>query len=210
MRHLAHFKGEFSSWRTDEPRRRRFLSQLMTVIENHVEYTVASAVLMKHYRAMDQKYCLSEFMRPYTFAASTCVSSIIRWAKTTSYAASDVAYHFEKGDVDQADVARCWKSQFNDYRLSPVFLKKTDRHPGSAVCAPIRPFEAADLIAYENFKCNIKREGRQEGAVFLDELRKPLQRLLNLPGAKDWLYSRTSEIEAVCSLYGVAERGSSS
>jgi hypothetical protein len=204
MRDFAHHEGEFSSWRGDEPKRRRFMSGLINVIENRVEYTVASTVLMKHYKAADQKYCLSEFMRPYTFAASTCVGSIIPWARNSAYAPNEIEYIFEKGDADQNDVSRCWDSQFSDYSLSPIFLKKTDKHPGSQVSAPIRPFEAADLIAYENLKGNLKIENQDR--VYFDELRKPLQKLLGLPGAKEWKYSGLREMEAVCLTYGVPER----
>jgi hypothetical protein len=205
MKHFAHSTGEFSSWKNDEPKRRRFLSGLMYAIENHVEYSVASTVLMKDYRAIDKKYCLSGFMRPYTFAASTCVGSIIPWAAKSGYPADEIAYIFEKGDTDQADVVRCWESQFPSYRLSPIFLRKTDKQPGSEVCTPIRPFEAADLIAYENLRAN-KTIEIQGGDIFFDELRKPIQRLFNLPGAREWRRADLGEMEAICSRFRVAER----
>lgn len=206
MKDFAHSTGEFSSWKHDEPMRKRFLSGLILAIENHIEYTVASAVLMKHYKSVDQRYRLSEFMRPYTFAASTCVGAVTTWARASAYDPDEISYLFEKGDADQGDVTRCWDSRFPDSRLRPIFLKKRDKHPDPQVCVPIRPFEAADLVAYENLKGNLQIEN-SPGDVFFDQLRKPLQRLLDLPGAKkDWRYSGVKEIEDVCIKYNVSER----
>ncbi len=175
MRDFSQSKREFSSWRNDEPRRSRFLSGLIRAIENHVEYTVASAVLMKHYRSLDERYCISEFMRPYTFAASTCVGAIARWARESAHHPAGIAYIFEKGDVDQSDVGRCWDSEFPEARLSPIFLRKGDYHPDPRVCAPIRPFEAADLIAYENLKGNLQIES-SPGDVYQDQLRRLMKK----------------------------------
>jgi len=205
MREFAHSEGEFSSWKNDEPRRRRFLNGLMWAIENHVEYSVACSVSMKDYRAIDTRYRLTEFMKPYTLVASTCASAIIPWAKHKRQEPRDIVYIFEKGDVDQDDVRRCWDSQFLSYGISPIFLKKEDKLPASEACAPIRPFEAADLITYENFKANMTIEGRPE-EIFFNALRKPLQRLYQLPGAKEWQRFELGELEAVCSRYNVSER----
>ena len=83
-------------------------------------------------------------------------------------------------------------------QASPVFLRKIDRLPGFGVCKAIRAFEAADLIACENLRANMTIEG-QGGEVHFDELRKPMQRLLNLPGAKEWMRFDQERIEAACS-----------
>lgn len=205
MREFAHSEGEFSSWRKDEPRRRRFLNGLIYAIESHIEYSVASSVSMRDYRAIDAKYRLSEFMKPYTFLASTCASAIIPWTTQTQRALGDIVYIFEKGDADQEDVRRCWDSQFPSYGISPIFRNKKDRQPGSEVSAPIRPLEAADLVAYENFKVNSTLEKHDED-IFFDELRRPLQRLFQLPGAKDWQRAGLDVLAELCSRWKVPER----
>jgi hypothetical protein len=205
MKHFAHSENEFSAWRNDEPRRRRFLSGLMYAIEHHVEYTVACTVLMDDYKSVDQRYRLSDFMRPYTFAASTCVSAIIPWTRMARCNPREIGYIFEKGDPDQADVQRCWEELYPDAGIRPLFLRKVDRLPSSEDLAPIRPFEAADLVAYENHKANIRIEGRG-GTLFLDELRKPMQRLFHLPGAKEWRYSNVGDLEKVCMDFRVSVR----
>jgi len=178
----------------------------MYAIEEHVEHTVASTVLMRDYKAADKTYCLSEWMKPYTLVASTCVSAILPWATRAGEAPSEIAYYFEDGDADQSDVMRCWDREFPHYEIRPLFLKKRDTHPSSGVCAPIRPFEATDFIAYENLKANIKAD--RSGNIFFDDLRKPFQRLGRLPGASEWRRTGLEELDSICSHYKVSKRSS--
>jgi hypothetical protein len=205
MRDFAHSLREFSSWRNDEPKRRRFLSGLINVIESHVDYVAASSVSMTDYRAVNDKYYLQEFMKPYTLNASTCAGSIIHWAREKEHSENDIAYVFEWGDTDQSDVARCWDQRFPKNRITPIFLRKTDIPPGSQKAVKIRPFEAADLIAYENFRALIAIEDLNRQIQF-EELRKPMQRLYGLPGAKEWRSSDATSIENTCLLYKVPLR----
>jgi hypothetical protein len=83
MKHFAHFKGEFESWKYDEPRRRRFLSWLLEIIEGHALHTVAATVWMSDYQSVNRHYHLDDFMKPYTVAASTCMGAISVWAQAT-------------------------------------------------------------------------------------------------------------------------------
>jgi hypothetical protein len=205
MRDFCHSRGDFSSWRGDEPRRRRFLNRLMWIIEACAEYTVASSVPTADYKIADQKYCLSEFMRPYSYVATTCVSAIFPWARKMSVNPNNIRYIFEKGDADQTDLGRCWDSSFPDFMADPIFLGKWAKHPGSNVCAQIRPFEATDLIAYENYKANIVLE-RSGGEAFLSDLRKPIQRLRGLPGAENWRICNTQDLEKICVDFQVTRR----
>jgi hypothetical protein len=205
MKHFAHSEGEFSSWKDDEPKRRRLLSALLYAIENHIDYTAAVSVWMKDYNATDKHYRLSEFMRPYTLGASTCVSSILRWARASQLDAGGIAYIFEEGDTDQSDVSRCWRALFAEYNVSPIFLKKVDRFPGSEISAPIRPFEAADLVAYENLKANKSVENNR-GTLPFEKLRRPMQRMSKLPGAAEWRLFDLRDLAATCEAYLVPRR----
>lgn len=205
MKDFAHSKREFSSWWLNEPKRRRFLSALLETVENHIEYTVAAAVWIKDYNDADERYCLSEFMRPYTIGASTCVAGIIDWATEPPRGAGAIAYIFEKGDSDQNDVNRCWRALFPERSLSPISLKKIDKLPSSEICAPIRPFEAADFIAYESLRAN-KALVESGGSMFFDELRAPMQRMRKLPGAEQWRLFNLKDLEATCEAYGIQKR----
>jgi hypothetical protein len=205
MKDYAHSKRAFSGWKYDEPRRRRFLKALMQVIEEYIDWTAAASVSMDGYSCVDAKRCLSEFMRPYTFVFSSAVTSIMHWASAENRDSNQFAYLVEKGDNDQEDVNRCWRRDFPNTRISPIFLEKCDILPGSETWEPIRPFEACDLIAYENLKGNIAIE-QAGGEISIDRLRQPLQRMQRLPGASDWLTAHASELEKVCDLYCVAVR----
>jgi hypothetical protein len=204
MKDFTQSRREFSKWKLDDPPRRRFINGLIKIIEQYVEYTTASTVLLNSYADADQTFCLREFMKPYTLGASTCVSGIIPWAISRGHDPKRIAYIFEKGDADQSDVSRCWKAQFPEYEISPVFLKKRDRHPDPKACGPIRPFEAADLIAYENFRANIAAD--EDGNVYRDQLRGSFLRMENLPGAEGWAFQRKAEIGQICSHWRVPLR----
>jgi len=205
MSQYAHSTGEFAAWKNDEPRRRRFLSGLMYAIEHHIEYTVAAAVWMTAYRRIDQTYRLSDFMKPYTLAACTCLSLLLNWAKNGGFAANELSYIFEKGDNDQSDLARCCTSLFASHNITPGFLKKTDIRLPSEIPAPIRQFEAADLIAYESRKANMIVE-ENSGSAFLDEIRKPALRLSQLPGGSDWMTFDSADLVKTCNEFGVPRR----
>ena len=72
---------QFVLWKGDEPKRKRFLNGLLSAMERHVDYVVACSVSMKYYKAVNRKYGLDEFMKPYTLVASNCAGSIIHWAR---------------------------------------------------------------------------------------------------------------------------------
>lgn len=204
MKDFAHFKGEFESWKYDEPRRRRFLKWLLEIIEVHALFTVAATVWMSDYQSVDKRYQLNEFMKPYTVAASTCVGAISKWAAARGNDAADIAYIFEKGDTDQDDVNRCWNANFSEYRLSPIFLKKADQLPNRLTVEPIRPFEAADLLSYESLQTN--KTIKKHGSVFFEDLRRPMQKLSQLPGADDWKFFEEKDLEIACGIYRVPRR----
>jgi hypothetical protein len=81
MNDFAQSTGEFVLWKGDEPKRKRFLNGLLSAMERHADYVVACSVSMKDYKAVNRKYRLDEFMKPYTLVASNCAGSIIHWAR---------------------------------------------------------------------------------------------------------------------------------
>lgn len=113
--------------------------------------------------------------------------------------------HGDQRDSEPVENRLFWDTQFPEYEISPVFFKKRDRHPDSTACVPIRPFEAADLIAYENYRANISAE---DGNVYLDQLRGSFLRMEDLPGAQGWGFARGAELEEICRLWRVPIRAS--
>lgn len=207
MKDYAHSKREFSSWKDEPSKRRRFMSRLLTVIEENVEHTVAHAVSMREYRATDQSFYLSEFMRPYTLVAVGCVEMVRPWADSINHPARDIEYVFEKGDTDQSDFRRVWPKKFPTYE-EPIFRKKRDAESPSSIVKPIRPFEAADLIAYEYLRANATiedAESRGERPSWA-AMRKAFPRLMQLPGARTWRYFSPGDLAATCHTFSVQSR----
>jgi hypothetical protein len=198
MKDFAQCREEFSSWAEDEPKRRRFLNKLLWIIEDAVLYTFTDAVHMSDYRKLDLKYALSQFMRPYSLASLTCASGIIMWAEANGHSREDITYVFEHGDTDQADLRRCWNTSNPTLRSALLVKKKIDAYPDPEIVGPIRPFEAADLIAYEIHKAHISLQDGG-GHLFFDQLRRPMQRMAGLPGAQQWRIADLNTLDKICS-----------
>jgi len=64
MKHFAHSRGEYESWKGNTGRRRQFLARLIEVIRKRTKRNFASCVVMKDYRDIDSRYCLSERYKP--------------------------------------------------------------------------------------------------------------------------------------------------
>jgi hypothetical protein len=204
MKDFAHSRGEFSSWKFDEPRRRRFLNSLMWIIEETVEYSAAVSIYVGDYKRVDEKYRLSEWVRPYTLGCMSCAARIIPWAEEQQHNKNNLIWIFEKGDQDQNDLRKHWDIAYPDRFVDPIFLKKQDAY-GSKESRRIRPFEAADFIGYENLLAHrliVKKGGDQ---VFSD-LRKPMQRLSKINGGDLWGYLREAEIVSLCSMSNIQLR----
>ncbi|MGB8478765.1 MAG: hypothetical protein WCE63_07980 [Acidobacteriaceae bacterium] len=206
MRHYAHSKGEYEGWKDDQPKRRRFLNNLMWIIENYVEFTASDAVYTRAYNEHDTQFQLSESMRPYTLGCLAVVGRVFGWGKERNLSPADFVWLFEKGDLDQGDLRKHWGEVCPDSSVEPIFLKKKDKFPDTGVCKRQRPFEAADLVAYENLKAHRLLDERGDEPVFEDELRRPLQRMKRWPGAPEWGYFGSEGIARVCDRYAIAAR----
>lgn len=205
MKHFAHSREEFASWKDDAPKRRRFLGGLLWIIEDLVEYTATCAVYVEDYNRFDATYRLSEFMRPYTLASLTCGGHIVSWATDAAYHKNDIVWVFEKGDTDQRDLKARWDRMYPDLGVQPILCRKSDNFPDRSCFSPIRAFEAADLIAYENLQVH-KALQRESGLIHVDQLRKPLKRMESLPGAKHWGFFGQQHLQDLCSKYAVDSR----
>jgi hypothetical protein len=205
MKDFAHFKGEYAPFRQDELRRRRLLNALMWIIEELIEYTSAVAVYTDDYNRVDLKYMLSERMRPYTMGCLACASHVAVWAKANDHPKNEIAWFFEKGDQDQDDLRKHWDIAYPDAAVEPVFLKKVDEHLGDKP-RRIRPFEAADLIGYENLHAHriLGKSANKKIPYF--ELRKPKQRMSKAMGADRWGYLSETEMLRACPKWGIPAR----
>jgi hypothetical protein len=196
MKHFAHSRGEFEPWRNDQPKRRRFLNALLWIIEELIEYTAAVSVYTRDFVTVDSQYRLSESMRPYTMGCLGCASRVRTWTNLQGHDKNDSIWIFEKGDRDQSDLRKHWDIAYPDAAVKPIFLKKNDKYLADE-CRRIRPFEAADLIGYENLHAHRLIERRQGEQVF-EDLRKPMQRMFRMAGADKWGYFSEQEMLSAC------------
>lgn len=174
MKHFAHSRGEYSKWKDDEKKRQAFLGKLIKIIKRRTARSFASAVRMEDYRKVDLRFQISEYTRPYPLAAMTCVTKLIKTPTLAGVDKNQILYVFEHGDQDQGQLA---KTMEEAYRITPVFWKK-DRSVA---------FQAADLLAYEQFNVNtaLSKLAAKEVLEF-EKLRFPLRALSEMPGSEDW------------------------
>jgi hypothetical protein len=174
MRHFAHSLKEFVDWKGDESRRVAFLKALIAVMQLRVRHSFANAVVMKDYNDTASRY--GTVFTPFALPGCTCIAKVQRWAKKWGIDEGSIEYIFEDGDKDKNDLAR---SADKHCHVKPIFMKKTE----SIV------FQAADLLAYEYLSSNRKIYEVGVGILSLGDMRKPLQRLNDIPNgtdAEDW------------------------
>jgi hypothetical protein len=108
--------------------------------------------------------------------------------------------------MDQDQLRNEWRRNIPTLRVDAIFLEKCDSYPPGSPEKRIRQFVAGDFIAYENLKANNRIVEREGGDVFFDELRKPMQRMKQLPGADGWRFLDFSHMEDLCQRWQVPLR----
>ncbi len=109
---------------------------------------------------------LREHYTPFGIAANSSIVKVGRWADRSQIPREDVALMFEDGAADKKAFVREAKEHLGA-KITSAFAKK----------AEYAAFQAADLLAFEYLLSN--RRIAAAGPVFFEELRKPLQALLN-------------------------------
>ena len=167
MRTFAHSINEFATWKGDGQRRIRFLEALMGVIRIRTRTSFATAVLINGFEDVANQYPdIREHYTPFGIAANSSIVKVVRWADRSQIPRADVALMFEDGAADKKAFVREAKEHLG-VEITSAFAKK----------AEYAAFQAADLLAFEYLLSN--RRIAAAGPVFFDELRKPLQALLN-------------------------------
>jgi len=113
------------------------------------------------------------------------------WANKWEHDISAIDQIFENGDEGKGDLFRLSSTLLS---VDPIFKPKE-----WSVA-----FQAADLIAYEHYKANLKLVDSQRG----DELalRIPFISLSEIPGSADWGVVLKENLLDTCQKYGVAPR----
>jgi hypothetical protein len=185
MKDVAHWRGEFRSWKDDEPRRQRFLNDLAAIIRRHTRREFSVSIFLDGYRAVDAAYRLHEEVgHPYMACAWLCISDVLAWAKEQR-PLHEILFVFEKGDAHQAELTRLLRQSHVKLGEDPIFLDKNAAGDGHG-CVPL---QCADFLAYEHAKnlTDIYLKGRTKarGSLFvLTKAPKDPERLERL--ARRW------------------------
>jgi hypothetical protein len=184
MKDFAHSTGEYKAWKGDEKKRVAFLSSLIGVIKQTARHSFASSLYLPAYRTIDNAHQIRAIRSPLAFAGCTVLQNARNWALETRIDLSQMLFVFEDGDADKPNF---FQSAVHDVGITPNFMPKSQTNA----------FQAADLLAYEHLKANLKVVP-QSGVYEMEDLRKPFQALYEIPngeGGKDWSIIEQSELE---------------
>ena len=184
MKDFAHSTGEFKAWKNDANKRRAFLSALIGTVKRTARHSFASSLYMPAYRAIDSVHKIRAVRTPLAFAGCTVLQNARNWALETGLDLNQILFVFEDGDADKTNF---FQSAVHDVGITPNFMTKIQSHA----------FQAADLLAYEHLKANLKVVPNS-GVYEMEDLRQPFQALYEIPngeGGKDWSVIEQAELE---------------
>ena len=134
MAECARATGEYKGWSTE--RRKELIADLTGCMARYVKRGFSVTVHLGDWRAMDQRFELSEKLTsPYVYAGRLCVLAARRWIHDSKVEA-EVRYVFEDGADDKGKLLDVLSQRDN---VKPIFESK--EVPG---------LQLADLIAWKN------------------------------------------------------------
>jgi hypothetical protein len=99
MKDFAHSLREFSGFRENKEDREWFMRQLLAHIRLRVTYSNGHALLMDHYRTVNNVYALDQAFPPYALAGRTCIARINLWAEKRGIPKEQIRHVFEDGSA---------------------------------------------------------------------------------------------------------------
>ena len=186
---------EFAGWDRDEAKRQGFMYSLLRVIEHYYAHSFGCALYRGAYMEANRLYRLDETSTPYGFAGCVCIAKVKEWATTNKQEFRDILFLFEDGDLGKGNLAKRAGEAFG---VNPIFRPKTDS------CV----FEAADLLAYEQFKAHKLRFSAADLKLDWKMARHPFKTLFEFRGGKEWVFADTQKLLNNCAATGIPERSS--
>ena len=141
MSEFAAFQGPFKSWRGKEEKRRAFLLAAAKLVKRNVNKYHSTTMPPGVYETVNAQYDLSALGNRYSLTASHCTTRVAVWMEE-HHPGHPVVHVPEKGDRGQGNFVNVLTLDPLDVIPRPAFDKGVW----------IRPFEAADFIAYEYAK----------------------------------------------------------
>jgi Protein of unknown function (DUF3800) len=159
---LDHFHMKDFQHGKDRPfhQKEAILRRLVKIIERNTIRPIAHIVLMKEYKAVNEKYAMEEVLgAPYAMAGRTVATSLNIWKAENMPPTDTLSVYFEDGSKHKGDFIDAME---RDELQPPVFLKNRD-----AIA-----FQAADLFAWEMLSV-VRRN-----VLAINELRPEFKRLV--------------------------------
>lgn len=105
MTDFASSKKEFSTWRGQSERRKRFVSDLVECIRVNTNKGFAHSLLLSEYDRVNSEFQLAELAgAPFVIATALCLGSLKMWAAKKQVKPKDMLVLIEQGDDDQAQL----------------------------------------------------------------------------------------------------------
>ena len=185
MRDFAHSLREFKDWKEDEERRGEFLKRLVKIIRQCTRRSFSSAVILKDYQKLNEKYQLQERCSPYVLCALTCVADVAKWCNARGYI-DPVLIVFEDGVKYKGEFLRFY-APTNFHKIS--YAKKHE----------FVGFQAADFVAWEHLK--------EYNRIISERLKRHRNSFLALSSMpNDWGVYEATYIERFCQNFHVPLR----
>src|SRR5262249_37764335 len=111
--------------------------RLVKIIERNTIRPIAHIVLMKEYKAVNEKYAMEEVLgAPYAMAGRSVARSLNIWRAENMSPSDTLSVYFEDGSKHKGDLI---DAMHRDQLQPPTFVKNKD----------VVAFQAADLFAWE-------------------------------------------------------------
>lgn len=132
----------FEDWSSHRERRQQFIASLIKVIARSIKRAWAIYLPLKTFEAVNARYQLKEGLRgAYPLIAAACKGHVSDWMRINR-PRQLLRHLFERGDCGQQDfTALMIADGYEPPQIVPHYNKDSGGY--------VRPFEAADLIAYE-------------------------------------------------------------
>jgi hypothetical protein len=165
MTKFEYYEDEYATWRGDEARRIAFLERLTKIGKRGMLNVFITGVDLNAYRAADDVYAVTETLGgAYSVGQLNCYFRIVNWLgrKKKKGAPHHIVCLIEQGDNGQDAFINFMTTHAFPVEALPKKSPNGQRH---------RPFEYADLIAYEHrrlFDANIR------GTIWTERWRQSL------------------------------------
>lgn len=137
--HMTDFvssKGEFSEWKGQSARRKRFIGALAECINRNTNKGFGSSVVISDFEDVNRDYLLREMTgTPYVMSMRAALGGITRWATRKGVKTENLLVAIESGDESQGELIK--RARQDGFKVVPL-----DKADASA-------FQAGDMAAWK-------------------------------------------------------------